>query len=69
MPSPVTSFNFDGAFNYGTDPTEGENFGPGAVAGGPASPVPEPGTWALFAIGMVGVGLLHGRRSARLSAA
>jgi len=29
IPSPVTSFNFDGNFNYGTDPTQGENFGLG----------------------------------------
>lgn len=32
IPSPVTSFNFDGNFNYGTDPTQGENFGLGAVS-------------------------------------
>src|SRR5215471_15072255 len=39
----VSSFNFDGNFNYGTDPTHWENFGPGAVSGAPAVPaVPEP---------------------------
>ena len=62
LPSPMTSFNFDGAFNYGADPTHGENYGGGAFAGSPVTSVPEPGAWVLFGIGMAGMALLSGRR-------
>jgi hypothetical protein len=64
LPSPVTSFNFDGHFNYGVDPTEGENFGPGAIAGRPVGgAVPESSTWAMMLLGFAGLGFAGYRAS------
>jgi hypothetical protein len=62
LPSPVTSFDFDGSpgggFNYGIDPTQGELFRGGTFRGGPvaAPSVPEPSTWAMMLLGFAGLG-------------
>ncbi len=68
LPSPMTSFNFDGNFNYGTDPTQGENYGPGAVAGNVvgAVAVPEPASLVIFGTGLVLLGLFGTRRRGAL---
>ena len=67
LPSPITSFNFDGNFNYGIDPNQGENIGGGTFAGNVVAGVPEPGSLLSLGAGLAMLGLGLGRRRARIN--
>ena len=67
LPSPITSFNFDGAFNYGIDQNAGENIGGGTFAGRakvrPGSPISEPASFLILGTFLVGLGMICNRRT------
>ncbi len=64
LPSPITSLNFDGGFNYGIDPNQGENISGGTFAGAPASQtVPEASGFGLLAAAAASLGVLRRRKT------
>ncbi len=64
LPASISSISFDYNFNYGTDPSQGETFRGGAVAGRVASILPEPASLLLAGAGLGALGLIRRRRAA-----